>query len=68
MTPLQIQDCYKKLQTAKKINGKVIPALSPTSAHNIHAVLNIALKQAVKWRVIGKNPCEAVDPPEKTQI
>src|SRR5947209_14993491 len=37
--------------------------LSPRSARYVHAILHRALKQAVRWNLIGRNPADAIDPP-----
>lgn len=37
--------------------------LSPRSVRYTHAILSSALKQAVRWNMLGRNPCEAVDLP-----
>lgn len=38
--------------------------LSSLTVKNTHAVLNSALKQAVKWNVLYRNPAELVDLPK----
>jgi integrase len=38
--------------------------LSPRSVHHTHRVLSEALLQAVRWRLIPRNPCDDVDPPK----
>lgn len=37
--------------------------LSPRSVRHLYTVLSTALRQAVKWQLIPRNPCEAVEPP-----
>jgi integrase len=37
--------------------------LSPRSVHMMHRLLAQSLKQAVKWQLIARNPCDAVSPP-----
>ncbi len=37
--------------------------LSPRTVRYLHAVLHRALKQAVRWNLVVRNPAEAVDPP-----
>ena len=32
--------------------------------HHIHRVLSQALKQAVRWRMLLRNPCEDIDAPK----
>ena len=52
--PLDIQAIYSGMQ------GR---ALSARVVRYTHAVLNSALKQAVKWRLIARNPASVVDLP-----
>lgn len=37
--------------------------LSPTSVKYAHRILKGALKQAVKWELLPRNPCDRVEPP-----
>src|SRR5262249_18491918 len=37
--------------------------LSPRSVHHCHRILSQALQQAVRWRMLSRNPCNDVDPP-----
>jgi integrase len=37
--------------------------LSPRSVHHCHRILSQALAQAVRWRMLSRNPCDEVDPP-----
>lgn len=41
--------------------------LSPTTVNHIHVTLHGALKQAVRWGMIDRNPTELVDPPRRAQ-
>ena len=43
----------------RKGNG----GLSPRSVHHCHRILSQALQQAVRWRMLSRNPCNDVDPP-----
>jgi integrase len=38
--------------------------LSPRTVQHTHRVLKQALRQAVQWRLLAVNPCEAVEPPK----
>jgi integrase len=38
--------------------------LAPRSVHHMHRVLSQALKQAVRWRLLLRNPCDDCDPPK----
>lgn len=54
LTPQVIQAYY----------GKACRELSGRTVHHQHRVLSQALKYAVRQGLIGKNPCELVDPPK----
>ncbi len=55
LTPAHIQSLYQR---------KLDEGLSPTSVRYIHAVLNRALKQALRWRFVRENVAAATDPPK----
>ena len=38
--------------------------LAPRTVHHMHRVLSQALKQAVRWRLLPRNPCDDCDPPK----
>lgn len=44
--------------------GKACHELSPRTVHHQHRVLSEALKYAVRQGLLGRNPCELVDPPK----
>ncbi|GLV57516.1 site-specific integrase [Dictyobacter sp. S3.2.2.5] len=53
LTPQQLQAFYtKKLET---LSSKVV--------HEIHGVLHLALKNAVRWGMVSRNVCDLVTPP-----
>jgi integrase len=54
LTPLHLQNLYK---------SKLEAGLSPRTTRYIHAVIHRALKQALKWGLVSRNPADAVDPP-----
>ncbi|AEE95743.1 site-specific integrase [Mahella australiensis] len=60
LKPITIQRYYNML----KEEGK----LSDTTINYHHRLLSKALKQAVKWQYISKNPCDAVDTPKKRNV
>lgn len=37
--------------------------LGPTTVRNVHVIVKAALRQAVRWQRIARNPAEFVDPP-----
>ena len=55
--PLNIQKFYGDL---------LARGLSARTVRYLHAVLNSALRQAVKWGMLARNPAEAVDLPKQT--
>jgi integrase len=54
--PLDVQAFYSSLSEK---------GLSPRTIRFTHSVLASALKQAVRWRMLAHNPCEAVELPRK---
>jgi len=57
----QINTLYAKLALTGKKDGK--SGLSPLSIRHVHATLHRALKDAVRWERITRNPIDAADPP-----
>ena len=54
LTPQQVQAFYSK-KLAEKLSSKVV--------HEIHGVLHLALKNAVRWELVSRNVCDLVTPP-----
>ena len=44
--------------------SEALKHLAPRTVHHMHRVLAQALKQAVRWRKLPRNPCDDVDPPK----
>jgi len=61
LRPIDIQEYEATALKSGRLNGK--GGLSARTVHHLHRVLFQALKQAVRWQMIIRNPCEAVDPP-----
>jgi len=59
ITPLAINAFYGEL--LKGWNGRAV--LSPASVRRIHATLHRALRDAVRWQLMVRNPAGAADPP-----
>jgi integrase len=57
----QLNAFYAKLLTEKRRRGN--KELAPGTVRRIHATLHRALKDAVRWNKIGRNPADAADPP-----
>jgi integrase len=59
LQPLRIQEHYKWLQS----EDEGCPGLEEQTARKHHNMLHHALKWAVKWGLIFRNPTDFVDPP-----
>ena len=57
----QINALYAKLALTGKKDGK--SGLTPLTIRHVHATLHRALKDAVRWERLTRNPIEAADPP-----
>jgi integrase len=62
LRPAQISTAYATALASGRRDGK--GGLSPRTVHHMHRVLKQALGQAVKWEMLNRNPCDAVDPPK----
>ncbi|MGU3417744.1 site-specific integrase [Methylobacterium sp. D54C] len=62
LRPEQISKAYARALVSGRRDGK--GGLAPRSVHHMHRVLKQALAQAVKWRILARNPVDAVDPPK----
>ena len=58
LTHVHVQGLYRQMQDR---------GLSARTVQYTHAVLHRALKQAVRWHMIPRNVCEAVDVPQVSQ-
>ncbi len=56
ITPLDVQSVYTRMLKR---------GLSPRRVRYVHAVLSSALKQAVKWQLLQRNPADFVDLPRQ---
>lgn len=70
LRPLDIQSLYSHMAAPKLKKGEAAQlgityglGLSARSIRYTHSVLSSALKQAVRWRMLAQNPCEAVELP-----
>jgi integrase len=62
LKPAQISEAYAKALSEGRRDGK--GGLSPQTVQHMHRVLKQALKQAVRWEVLHRNPADAVDAPK----
>lgn len=58
LTALQVQGTLARLLDQGK---------SPTTVHHGFTILSTALNQAVKWGMVSRNVCTAVDPPRRAR-
>ena len=56
LAPQHLQKFYAK---------KIEEGLSPTTVLGLHKVLHLALDKAVRWNLVPRNVCDAVDPPRR---
>ncbi len=61
LQPLHIQDFYSYALTSGRRRGT--GGLSAQTVLHIHRLLHGALRQAVRWQLLVRNPVEAVEPP-----
>ncbi len=68
LQPIQIADFYADLLASGRRDGS--GGLSPQTVVHVHRVLRLALKQAVRWRMLSLNPADAVEPPsvQRTEL
>jgi integrase len=62
LKPNQISEAYSKAMSHGRRDGK--GGLSPQTVMHLHRVLKLALKQAVRWEMLHRNPADAVQPPK----
>ena len=58
LTPMHLQSLYSKLLG----DGK-----KASTVNTLHWMIHRALSDAVKWELIAKNPCKAVEPPRRAR-
>ncbi len=56
--PLDVQKLYSDMQAR---------ALSPRTVRYAHTILSSAFKQAVKWGMLARNPCQMVEIPRQVR-
>jgi integrase len=68
LQPMAISSAYATLLSNGRRKGS--GGLSPRSVGHCHRILSQSLRQAVRWRMLPRNPCDDVDPPrvERTTL
>ena len=56
---------YHRLLTEGRTESRrgLGPGLAPKTVRNVHGVLTRAMKDAVRWGQLQRNPCDTADPP-----
>jgi len=62
LRPLHVQHLYARLHEAGRADGR--GGLSPRTLLHVHRVLSEALEQAVRWQIVHRNVCQAVEAPQ----
>ncbi len=60
LAPEQVRRFYTKLSARKDKGGR---ELSSKTVYEVHGVLHLALKNAVRWGYVSRNVCDLVKPP-----
>ncbi len=59
LTPVHLQSLYSELLGKGRKKASTV--------NTLHWMINRALSDAVKWELIAKNPCKAVEPPRRAR-
>jgi len=62
LRPMQISDAYAKALSSGRRKG--MGGLAPSTVRYLHVILKAAMRQAVRWQILARNPVDAVDPPK----
>ena len=65
VTGADLDRLYSKLLREGGVEGK---PLSPTTVRDVHRTLHKAFKDAVRWQLLERNPCERAEPPSMTRV
>lgn len=66
LSPMNIDEYYSRALKEGRLKGS--GGLSARTVLQHHRILHEALRQAVHWRLIGRNPTDAVHPPRPRQV
>lgn len=61
LEPLHLERLYNRLLAGGRADGS--GGLSERTVLHVHRILSRALSQAIKWQLLGKNPCAGVEAP-----
>lgn len=63
---MAIAEAYARARVSGRRDGT--GGLSPRTVHHMHRILKSALSKAVHWRMLLRNPADAVDPPKVERV
>jgi integrase len=66
LQPIQISVAYAKALASGRRDGK--GGLSARTVHHMHRVLNSALRQAVRWGMLVRNPTDAIEKKDRPKV
>jgi integrase len=66
LEPMVIAEAYTKAASSGRRAGN--GGLSPRTINHMHRILKSALSKAVQWRMLARNPVDAVDPPRVERV
>jgi integrase len=66
LQPIQISAAYAEAVSKGRRDGK--GGLSPRTVHHMHMVLRQALRQAVRWNILTRNPCDLLERKDRPKI
>lgn len=66
LRPIQISEAYAKALAVGRRNGK--GGLSARTVHHMHRVLSQALKQAVRWDLLLRSPCDRLEKKDRPKV
>jgi integrase len=61
LQPVTISGAYARALASGRRDGT--GGLAPRSVHYMHRILRQSLAHAVRWQILTRNPCDAVNPP-----
>ena len=62
LRPMQISEAYAKALSSGRRDGR--GGLAPSTVRYLHVILKAAMRQAVRWQILARNPVDVVDPPK----
>lgn len=66
LTPMQISAAYSRALISGRRDGR--GGLSPQTVHHMHRVLHSALRQAVRWGLLTRNPTDGLEKKDRPKV